>query len=123
MQKLRVDIIMSLFCLNENNCKKKKKKKKIVIVKSNIAIRIAGKVSRYIDASINRATATNQQYDIAVSVGGRQVSGRVVSHVGRIDTGASTNQHLHNAHVTVLRRPVEQTESVVVPGSTVSTTQ
>ena len=40
---------------------KKKKKKlltklKIVIVKNNIAIRIAGKVSRYIDASMNRAT-------------------------------------------------------------------
>ena len=32
------------------------KKKKIVIVKNNIAIRIAGKVSRYIDASMNRAT-------------------------------------------------------------------
>ena len=36
--------------------KLKKKKKKIVIVKNNIAIRIAGKVSWYIDASINRAT-------------------------------------------------------------------
>ena len=35
-----------------------KKKKKIVIVKNNIAIRIAGKVSRYIDASMNRATPT-----------------------------------------------------------------
>ena len=33
-----------------------KKKKKIVIIKNNIAIRIAGKVSRYIDASMNRAT-------------------------------------------------------------------
>ena len=30
-----------------------------MIVKNNIAIRIAGKVSRYIDASMNRATATN----------------------------------------------------------------
>ena len=36
-----------------------KKKKKIAIVKNNIAIRIAGKVSRYIDASMNRATPTN----------------------------------------------------------------
>ena len=36
--------------------KKNLKKKKIVIVKNNIAIRIAGKVSRYIDASMNRAT-------------------------------------------------------------------
>ena len=32
------------------------KKKKIAIVKNNIAIRIAGKVSRYIDASMNRAS-------------------------------------------------------------------
>ena len=32
------------------------KQKIIVIVKNNIAIRIAGKVSRYIDASMNRAT-------------------------------------------------------------------
>ena len=55
MQKLHVDIIMSLFCPNENHCGKKKKKK-IVIVKNNIAIRIEGKVSRYIDASVNRAT-------------------------------------------------------------------
>ena len=54
MQKSHVDIIMYLFCLNENYCPKKKKK--IVIVKNNIAIRIAGKVSRYIDASMNRAT-------------------------------------------------------------------
>ena len=53
LQKSHVDIIMSLFCLNENHCGKKKK---IVIVKNNIAIRIAGKVSRYIDASMNRAT-------------------------------------------------------------------
>ena len=30
--------------------------KNIVIIKNNIAIRIAGKVSRYIDASVNRAT-------------------------------------------------------------------
>ena len=36
--------------------KNEKKKKKIAIVKNNIAIRIAGKVSRYIDASMNRAT-------------------------------------------------------------------
>ena len=38
--------------------KNNKKKKKIAIVKNNIAIRIAGKVSRYIDASMNRATPT-----------------------------------------------------------------
>ena len=38
------------------NKKTKKLKKKIAIVKNNIAIRIAGKVSRYIDASMNRAT-------------------------------------------------------------------
>ena len=59
MQKSHVDIIMSLFCLNENHCGKtklKRKKKKIVIIKNNIAICIAGKVSRYIDASMNRAT-------------------------------------------------------------------
>ena len=36
--------------------KNTQKKKIIVIVKNNIAIRIAGKVSRYIDASMNRAT-------------------------------------------------------------------
>ena len=42
---------MYLFCLNENHCTKK-----IVIIKRNITIRIAGKVSRYIDASTNRAT-------------------------------------------------------------------
>ena len=65
MQKSHVDIIMSLFCLNENHCEKKKytykknnTKEKIAIVKNNIAIRIAGKVSRYIDASMNRATLT-----------------------------------------------------------------
>ena len=40
------------------------KKKKIVIIKNNIAICIAGKVSRYIDASMNRATPTG---DIANS--------------------------------------------------------
>ena len=56
MQKSHVDIIMYLFCLNENNCGGKKKK--IVIVKNNIAIRIAGKVSRYIDASMYRVTPT-----------------------------------------------------------------
>ena len=31
-------------------------KKNMATVKNNIAIRIAGKVSRYIDASMNRAT-------------------------------------------------------------------
>ena len=41
--------------------KKIKKKKKIAIVKNNIAIRIAGKVSRYIDASMNRATPDDHQ--------------------------------------------------------------
>ena len=38
-----------------NHCGEKNQTK-IVIVKNNIAIRIAGKVSRYIDASMNRAT-------------------------------------------------------------------
>ena len=32
-----------------------------MIVKKNIAIRIAGKVSRYIDASMNRATPSHAQ--------------------------------------------------------------
>ena len=36
-----------------------KKKKKKVIAKNNIAIRIAGKVSPYIDASMNRATPSD----------------------------------------------------------------
>ena len=36
----------------------------IAIVKNNIAIRIAGKVSRYIDASMNRATPNvHDQFD------------------------------------------------------------
>ena len=38
----------------------KKNKKIIAIVKNNIAIRIAGKVSRYIDASMNRATPSDE---------------------------------------------------------------
>ena len=37
-------------------------KKKITIVNNNIAIRIAGKVSRYIDASMNRATPKNDYF-------------------------------------------------------------
>ena len=40
---------------------KKKKKKKIAIVTNNIAIRIAGKVSRYIDASMNRVTPSRRR--------------------------------------------------------------
>ena len=61
MQKFHVDIIRYLFFLNENHCEQKKKKK-IVIVKNNIAIRIAGKVSRYIDASMNRATPSKCRF-------------------------------------------------------------
>ena len=67
MQKYHVEIIMYLFCLNENQCTKKnnnRKKKKIiiiiVIIKNYIVIRIAGKVSRYIDASMNRATPSRR---------------------------------------------------------------
>ena len=41
---------------------RKKLQKKIAIVKKNITIRIAGKVSRYIDALMNRATPS---YDCA----------------------------------------------------------
>ena len=54
----------------ENNNKKKKlpkKKKKIVIIKNNIAIRIAGKVSRYIDASMNLATPTSRCFPVSVT--------------------------------------------------------
>ena len=43
----------------ENHCNNfffYKKQNKIVIIKNNIAIRIAGNVSRHIDASMNRAT-------------------------------------------------------------------
>ena len=43
----------------EKKIRKKKIRKKIVIKKNNIAIRIAGKVSRYIDASMNRATPSS----------------------------------------------------------------
>ena len=46
---------------------KKKIKKKIAIVKNNIAIRIAGKVSRYIDASMNRAIPRPYQESPQVS--------------------------------------------------------
>ena len=82
MQKLHVDIIMYLFCLNGNHCgtKKinlKKKKKKIAIVKNNIAICIAGKVSRYIDASMNRATPNGQ-----LCAGDRQADSRVITGRG-----------------------------------------
>ena len=56
MQKSHVDIIMYLFCLNENHCTKKI----IVIKKNNFTIRIAGKVPQYIDASMNRATPSKQ---------------------------------------------------------------
>ena len=38
--------------------------KKIAIVKNYFAIRIAGKVSRYIDASMNRATPSQMACDI-----------------------------------------------------------
>ena len=44
--------------------KKKKKIKQKLCVKNNIVIRIAGKVSRYIDASMNRATP-KQRYGMA----------------------------------------------------------
>ena len=55
--------------------KKIKKNKKIVIVKNNIAIRIAGKVSRYIDASMNRATPTRQPLvHTPTSCGARQLA-------------------------------------------------
>ena len=60
MQKSYVDIIMYLFCLNENHCRKKKKN---AVVKSNIAIRIAGKVSRYIETSMNRAARVVYRLD------------------------------------------------------------
>ena len=61
MQKSHVDIIMYLFCVNENHCgkqnwKTKLEKKKLTLVNNNIAIRIAGKVAQYIDASMNRTT-------------------------------------------------------------------
>ena len=62
---------MYLFCLNENNCGGKKKK--ITIVKNNIAIRIAGKVSRYIDASMNRATPSGTYQSVRVVSGERAV--------------------------------------------------
>ena len=69
MQKYHVDIITYLFSLNENYCTKKIEKiggkkieTKFAIIKNNIAIRIAGKVSRYIDASMNRATPINFMY-------------------------------------------------------------
>ena len=47
-----------------------KKNKKIAIVKNNIAIRIAGKVSRYIDALMNRATPSlyRQGYSVRMTL-------------------------------------------------------
>ena len=36
---------------------------KIVIIKSYMSIRIAGKVARYIDASMNRATPRTVEFD------------------------------------------------------------
>ena len=61
LQKLHVDIIiMYVFCLNENQCKKKLEKIKITIIKNIFVIPIAGKVSRYIDASMNRTTPSRR---------------------------------------------------------------
>ena len=50
------------------------KKIKIAIVKNNIAIRIAGKVSRYIDASMNRATPTRGRLSGRFSPSSRHVN-------------------------------------------------
>ena len=46
---------------------RQKELKKIVIIKNNIVIRIAGKVSRYIDASMNRATPSGSSVNRALA--------------------------------------------------------
>ena len=57
-----------------------KKKKKIVIVKNNIAIRIAGKVSRYIDALMNRATPTTHLISVTAIGSGRNAQAQIEKH-------------------------------------------
>ena len=54
--------------------------KKIVIVKNNIAIRIAGKVSQYIDASMNRATPTINICDVNYNCAVHSMRGLRLAH-------------------------------------------
>ena len=48
-------------------------------------------------------------------VGGGQVEGGVVAHVGRVDPGAAGDEHLHDLGVAALGRPVQRGELVVIP--------
>ena len=67
------------------------KSKKIVIEKNNIAIRIAGKVSRYIDESMNRAAPTAIGHVGAIAgVGVHLGAARQEQHV---DDGSGAGEH------------------------------
>jgi len=47
-------------------------------------------------------------------MGGCQVEGGVVTHVGRVDADAACQQQVHDGLVALLGSPVQQREAVVI---------
>ena len=58
--------------------------------------------------------ATYTENYLLVSVGSCKVQRRVITHVGCIHSYASTQQHVNDCLMSVLGRPVQQAEAMVV---------
>lgn len=53
--------------------------------------------------------------NVTVPVAGSQVQGCVVTTVHDIDARPSHDEHIHDARTTLTARPVQRTETVVIP--------
>ena len=66
-----------------------------MLVKNNIAMRIAGKVSRYIDASMNRATPSVVELQYIVFIAGITQTNYSVSYIVKNPTHKSESSYGH----------------------------
>ena len=65
--------------------------------------------------NLNSLSLTNYHVDNgSVAMSRCQVEGRVVAHVGCVNSGAAPDQHLDNLGVAALRGPVQRGELVVI---------
>ena len=87
----------------------------VLVDKVHICL-VSEKLKQFDHETLPRSQLTHRLHYVTVPVGGSQVQGRVIPHVGCVHPRPPPYQHLQDLEVTPLGRPVQGRELVIIPG-------